>query len=550
MEAIIGYAVALVLSLMGVVGFETWAKVGVTNVLTAATSSQLLTFDKAAAQYVQDNGAAIAAIATATTPVTVTGAMLVSANYLPTGFAAQNPFRQTWQVQVTQPTPGVLQTMVFSVGGQAITDPKQLVQIAAQAGAQGGFVPYPNQGGDATLNATTAYGAYGMWKVPLANYTNPGSGHIASLLAFTNTDSNNAYLYRLAVPGHPELNDMQTDLGLTDVGGTAHNINGANVISTQSLNALASGSISVPSVTMANGSVVAFSQVAEGGVLGLVGSNGQRVYVQNINGSFQLTNGQFSGPLLTVDQSGNVVANGTVEAGGRVTGDEYLALKGTATIGAACTSGGSSLQAASSDGSGSPLFCQSGVWSTDKPNLYRYVFTGSTTWTVPAGVKSALVSEAGGGTGGVSGFDYGPDQPTVMISGSSGGFALSYPVTLTPGATINIVVGSGGPPGGYPTGGPGGTSAFGNYLTCTGGDTVYGEAYSYPGTCYSQTGAPVGFGSVGQYVMNSGGYVSGGPSPLGYGTGGGVFRCNGCAGSNPTQGYYGQQGVVIVDVLY
>ncbi|BDB30092.1 MULTISPECIES: shufflon system plasmid conjugative transfer pilus tip adhesin PilV [Cupriavidus] len=219
MEAILGYLIALMLSMLSLAGFATWAKAGVTNVQTAAAASQMLVFDKAALQFVQDEAATLVAQATASVPVSVTPAMLVNGGYLPAGFSVTNVFGQTWLLQVMQPTPNNLQALVTSQGGRAITDTRQLVQIAAQAGAQGGFVPYAGQNGDPTMVPTRAYGAYGAWQVPLANYTNPGSGRLASLLAFTGAQANNGYLYRVQVPGHPELNQMQTslDLGGNDV---------------------------------------------------------------------------------------------------------------------------------------------------------------------------------------------------------------------------------------------------------------------------------------------------------------------------------------------
>lgn len=219
MEAILGYLVALMLSMLSVAGFATWAKAGVTNVQTAAAASQMLVFDKAALQFVQDEAATLLAQATASVPVSVTPAMLINGGYLPAGFSPTNVFGQTWLLQVLQPTPNNLQALVTSQGGRAITDTRQLVQIAAQAGAQGGFVPYAGQNGDPTMVANRAYGAYGAWQVPLANYTNPGSGRLASLLAFTGAQASNGYLYRVQVPGHPELNQMQTsiDMNANDV---------------------------------------------------------------------------------------------------------------------------------------------------------------------------------------------------------------------------------------------------------------------------------------------------------------------------------------------
>ena len=314
MAAVIGTLVAVLISLLSVPGMASWAKLGITNVQKSVMATQLMAFDKAAQQYVQDNAAAIAAVATATTPVTVTAANLQAANYLPAGFSAKNPFQQTLQLQVLQPSAGQLQALVTSQGGTPISDTKELVQIAAQAGAQGGFIPYANQAGDATMTPTNAYGAYGAWKLPMTGYTNPGSGHLASLLIFSGSQANNGFLYRVAVPGQPQLNDMQTDLGMTDVGGTAHNITGANQISTQSLKALANGTKAVPSVQLANGTVVAYNQVGEGGVLGLTGANGQSIYLESLNGTFRLVNNPWNLALFTVDQNGNVSATGTVTA--------------------------------------------------------------------------------------------------------------------------------------------------------------------------------------------------------------------------------------------
>lgn len=405
MAAVIGTLVAVLISLMSVPGFASWAKMGITNVQKSVMATQLMAFDKAAQQYVQDNAAAIAGIATATTPVTVTAANLQAANYLPAGFSAKNPFQQTLQMQVLQPAAGQLQALVTSQGGTAITDTKELVQIAAQAGAQGGFIPYANQAGDATMAPTNAYGAYGAWKVSMAGYTNPGSGHLASLLIFTGSQSNNGFLYRVAVPGQPQLNSMQTDLGMTDVGGTAHNIAGANQISTQSLHALANGSKAVPSVQLANGTVIAYNQVGEGGVLGLTGSNGSTIYLESLNGTFRLVNSPWNAQLFTVDQSGNVIANGTVQPGN------------VAVPRAACSGTGI---AGDSDGSGLMLSCQRGVWLPIGGSALRYgYYTVANGWGVPAPTCSA------GGT------------PQILVDYQS--------LYIDPTATANISVAGAGP---------------------------------------------------------------------------------------------------------
>lgn len=227
MPSFLGTIASIILSLSLLGGFATWSSVAVSRVQSAAAASQLVIVNEAAAQYVKDNSATIAAQATATVPVTITAQMLINAGNL-RGFSPTNVFGQTWQVQVAQPSAGALQTVVQSIGGRAISDTRQLVQIAAQAGAQGGFVPYANQNGDATMNPSNAYGAFGAWgPLPLGSvFTNPGSGHLVSLLSFNGANANNSYLYRIQVPGHPELNQMQTALDMT--GNDINNIGNAN----------------------------------------------------------------------------------------------------------------------------------------------------------------------------------------------------------------------------------------------------------------------------------------------------------------------------------
>jgi len=143
MAPIISTMVAMVLSLMAVTGLLNWAKLGADNVVNAATAAQFIVFNKAVSQYVEDNGNSLVLAATSTTPVTITVATLKAGptSYLPAGFAGTNPFQQTWQAQVLQPSAGQLQTLVTSTGGQAISDPKQLISIAAQAGGGGWFHP-------------------------------------------------------------------------------------------------------------------------------------------------------------------------------------------------------------------------------------------------------------------------------------------------------------------------------------------------------------------------------------------------------------------------
>jgi hypothetical protein len=344
MAAIVGYLISLMLSMMGTAGLFSLAHFGINNVKTAATAQQLAIINKAAQQYVQDNAASLAAIASATTSVSVTPSMLSAAGYLPANFGATNPFGQTWLVQVLQPSAGKLQTLVTSQGGVAISDTKQLVQIAAQAGAQGGFVPYANQAGQA-FNTNNAYGSYGGWNVPLTGYTNPGSGHLASLLSFANAQTNNSYLYRVSVPGQPQLNNMQTDLGLTDTGGVAHNITGVAQITAGTFQTTGGGTLNSD----------------QGGSLELGGNNGKAgggtpyidfhlagQGVQDFNARLvNDTNGKLS--LTAANGQGSLSVQGTVKVGN------------VAYPRQSC-SGQAGSMAANVDGSGQILECRYGQW--------------------------------------------------------------------------------------------------------------------------------------------------------------------------------------------
>ncbi len=76
------------------------------------------------------------------------------------------------------------------------------------------------------------------------------------------------------------------------------------------------------------------------------------------------------------------------------------------------------------------------------PQLRRFSFyyTGDVqTFTVPAGVTSAFVSMAGGGATGL-----GWRITNALSTGSSGGYVVSYPLTLIPGDTLSITIGRAG----------------------------------------------------------------------------------------------------------
>lgn len=234
MQPILGTIFGLVVWLVMSSGLFVWLKQASDSIKVTGAAMQAQVISGAFARYVKDHGAALATTATAVQAAKVTVADLRTGGYLPTSVSDKNVFGQDWVAQVLQPQPGQLQTLLFSTGGQAIPA-RQLVPIAAQASSRGnlgGFVPYRNQAGDTSLQPDVAVGTGGSFRQSLTNYAGgPGSGHLAMMLSVADAKTDNGYLYRVDMkPSRPDLNSMQTDLGMTGTDGTKHDINGANTV--------------------------------------------------------------------------------------------------------------------------------------------------------------------------------------------------------------------------------------------------------------------------------------------------------------------------------
>lgn len=350
-----------------------------------------------------------------------------------------------------------------------------------------------------------------------------------------------------------------------------------------------------------------------GGVAGLVSmSNGY-----DSQGFFQFDRRDGSlprtGDINMQDTAGakhNINNAGTVNADTTNTGTLYVS--GLAVEGTAC----SKLGLIAANSSGKLLACNGSTWgkATDMPNAHRYVFTATSNWTVPTGVKSALVTMAGGGASG-----YGWRLSNNYSTGSTGGFVFSAPVNLVAGETMSVIVGKGGPgygpvntgvlvpntPGYTVYGPPSGDDGLGGYpggitqlvspsqgvlLECDGGSGASaGGVDSYTGQlvpgpqngAVSGSGRPVysspnrvasgpyvtgggpgacgygsyGVGNWGQQSWNmASGSFPGAATPFGYGSGGAV-NVSGCYVSTTDMGICiwsnpGRDGVVMIDVLY
>ncbi|MDR3535217.1 MAG: shufflon system plasmid conjugative transfer pilus tip adhesin PilV [Acetobacteraceae bacterium] len=412
MGPILGVLFAALLTLGGVSTLMGIQEHGVANQRGAVTAGQLQTITSAAQAYIQAYGPQIEAVATASSPATITVPMLQLQGFLSTNTSAVNAYGQTWQVQVLQPQPGVLQALVLSQGGTPV--PTQIAPaIAAMAGAEGGFVPAAGQYG--SLNSTVAQGAYGGWQVPLTGYTNPGPGHLVALVQFNNGNLTNDYLYRVAVPGQPALNTMQTNLSM---GGNS--ITNANNIAAQTVTLPDGDSLKIGAgyyygdssntavrqpgaffVQHVDGSIAdiyvgnstAYRDSAVGGSLSVGGNaavtgNVTANYIHLPSGSnYGVGSSMFAGN----DVDSAIYQNGTLyienaQGSPRPINTSWVQLAPTAWLGNGCGPNGTIT--GDEDGSGRLMVCVSGVW--------RYGNSSSTTtYWLPSGYPSDTLYDVG-----------------------------------------------------------------------------------------------------------------------------------------------------------
>ncbi|MEB5981805.1 shufflon system plasmid conjugative transfer pilus tip adhesin PilV [Enterobacter vonholyi] len=170
----------------------------------SVAAGQALTVQNAVNKYILDNAATISATATPTVPYNLTVPMLVSAGYLPSGYSSTNNFSATYATKIFEPTTNKFHTMTFLTGGVQLSL-SQARKIATRIGATGGYI-----------ESGVAKGALGAWSTSLSAFGgfNPGDGHIVIAGFYQNGAVSNDYLYRKAVPGHPELNTMNTALNM------------------------------------------------------------------------------------------------------------------------------------------------------------------------------------------------------------------------------------------------------------------------------------------------------------------------------------------------
>jgi hypothetical protein len=173
----------------------------------------------AASEYVRKHDETLRTSATASSGPSVGVPDLINDDLLRQGFSSRNVWGQTYQIYFRQPKTNELQAIVLTTGGRTDNPAKFETIIvpsaALLAGGSAGFVPNGDVPGQ---TADTLHGAGGGWVLSLGalGIPSPGPGHLGALGTFDDSALGQDFLYRVAVPGHPELNAMQTELDMTD----------------------------------------------------------------------------------------------------------------------------------------------------------------------------------------------------------------------------------------------------------------------------------------------------------------------------------------------
>ncbi|WP_031485720.1 shufflon system plasmid conjugative transfer pilus tip adhesin PilV [Maridesulfovibrio frigidus] len=194
---------------------------GMESIKQHSVSDHLASIMDAAASYTKENYDELITSSTATGATQITMDQLRTGEFLSSGFKDLNGWGQRYGIYVLEPTASDLQVLVLTYGGRTYSDKSRkfssaiVPATAAMIGGAGGYIPIGDLPGQ---SATELRGSYGGWTVNLAStdIPIPAAGHIGGRAFLREEDIGKDFLYRVEVPGHPELNEMSTELDMTD----------------------------------------------------------------------------------------------------------------------------------------------------------------------------------------------------------------------------------------------------------------------------------------------------------------------------------------------
>jgi len=204
MRDLVGAALAIFLSLLGLLYAAPQIQRNSRQLLDAPNAYQVQSFAQAASAYLSVPATFTAVLtATASGNVQISAATLKAAGALDPSFVDSNGYGQTHVVIVHQVSPTQLQALVMTCGGTAIADQsvRHLIELAGGP-IKGGGIPAV---GVLSTNRNVAVGANGGLRVSLANFSAtacpPAPGHIGASLFLDGSQIIPPYLFTNPVPG-------------------------------------------------------------------------------------------------------------------------------------------------------------------------------------------------------------------------------------------------------------------------------------------------------------------------------------------------------------
>jgi hypothetical protein len=337
-------------------------------------------------------------------------------------------------------------------------DQSRMAIISLSTTTAAGFNVYaPPVSKTYVIHNTSAYTATIYNSTVAGNTTAAGLGVAIPAGRIMTVWSNGTNFYK----SNTELVSLST--GVTDTLPVANGGTGATTL-TGVLKGNGTGAVTASNVNLAS-EVTGTLPVANGGT-GATTDSGART---NLGlGSMATQNSTFvsiSGGVITGITDLAVADGGT--GASSITSNQVILGNGSSALNGNLVAPGTSGNVLTSNGT--TWFSNALPASATGANVQ--IFTSSGTFTVPTGVTKLIVDVWGGGGGGANSIVGG-----TGAAGGSGGYGRAYVSGLTPGASITVTVGGGGNAGAGSGGGgsAGGTSSFGSYLSCTGGNPANG----------------------------------------------------------------------------
>ena len=201
-EAVLSLAIMAILA----VGFAQTLNDSKNKLAVGVVAARILEVRAATDRYVRDNFSSLETSATAG-PIEVPISTLIAADYLPSGYQNGNPLGQVHRIYIRRRAAGVLESMVVTTGGRAMTNVEGGA-AAMMLRANGGFV---------ASGSGEAVGAKGGWRTSIAPFVPGGSpvpnGHVVSYSLHRRIDGPSGALMRIET-GNPADNRMTTALDL------------------------------------------------------------------------------------------------------------------------------------------------------------------------------------------------------------------------------------------------------------------------------------------------------------------------------------------------